>query len=300
MLAGVLFRNRSGLLLSQSPGGEIPRCQFSVCNKVWERQRGDLDDVELKGQSEKPNFVWPWTPTTKVSPTVPWKRASPRRDWGHASARQAVKLSIESEKPYEVVAAGKQFAETSADGRGSSSLQLRLLNAWTSPRKTEAWASLRMQGGNRHPSHHSDSHSRRARPASISFSLWAGSPCQMKRGHQALVSDVLSMACLCALTRHGALSPLPRTPRMATCTCSHKAVSMNTSKLAGRHRSLPQNLSVTCFWICLSITRTKTVAPSPFLLNRATQHAKGSVDRTSIEGSTCRLQEVMRRDLTVC
>lgn len=39
----------------------------------------------------------------------------------------AIKPSIQLEKPAEVEAAGKQFAETSAEGRGSSSLERHLL-----------------------------------------------------------------------------------------------------------------------------------------------------------------------------
>lgn len=124
---------------------------------------------------------------------------------------------------------------------------------------------------------------------------WSGPP---SPGFRRLVSG--RSVCLNKTWSPEPPSSDPSHGNINTCTCSHKAVSMNASKLAGRRRSPSQNLSVTCFWICLSITRTKTVAPSPFSLNRATQHTKGSGDRTSMEGSTCRLQEVMRRDLTVC
>lgn len=120
-----------------------------------------------------------------------------------------------------MVAAGKQFAETSAEGRGSSSLELHLLNAQMSPRKTEACASLHMQGGDMRTSRRRDSHSRRARNQTARV--------KCSGGHQVGVSHVLSMAGLCSLTRNGALVPLPRTPRMAVLT--HAPVSIRQCQL---------------------------------------------------------------------
>lgn len=67
----------------------------------------------------------------------------------------AIKPSIQLEKPAEVEAAGKQFAETSAKGRGSSSLERHLLCTWTRPRKTGVCLPLHMQGRDMHKNHRS-------------------------------------------------------------------------------------------------------------------------------------------------
>lgn len=101
----------------------------------------------------------------------------------------AIKPSIQLEKPAEMVAAGKQFAETSAEGRGSSSLECHLLCTWTRPSKTGVWALLHMQGRDIRKNHRT---SLTARDQPVQFYLPSHSSCKTKRMHQteAPVSDL--------------------------------------------------------------------------------------------------------------
>lgn len=101
----------------------------------------------------------------------------------------AIKPSIQLEKPAEVVAAGKQFAETSAEGRGSSSSERHWLRAWTRPRETGVCAPLHIQGRDIYKNHRT---SPMARDQHIPFYLPSHSPCKTKRVHptEALMSDL--------------------------------------------------------------------------------------------------------------
>lgn len=176
----------------------------------------------------------------KGEPHCALKGSESLQEAGHTRALQAVKLSTELEKPYEVVAAGKQFAETSAEGGGSGPLELHLLNAWMSPRKNQ-------------------------KPAQHCLCRKEAVRVKHSGGHQVRVSHVLSMAGLCALTRNASLVLLPPAPGRAIWTHAPVSIRQCQSTQANEHadiRGCPRH-RVTHLWLCLSITRTKAVASAP-------------------------------------